>query len=160
MPITGVEAFSKDLDKFIKHLIPYHVSVVIRKIVFEALRRMVYRTPSDEGNARASWLVTINYIPNDYDPGADDQDGGPTIQKNMAVINQIPAFCTAFITNNAPHIDVLDKGLFDPSDPGPSKDKRPGREGEVLVSGGYSQQAPNGIISVTFEELRHMFDAA
>ena len=58
-----------------------------------------------------------------------------------------------YISNNVDHIEVLEDGLYQPPDPGPSKDRRKGRHGEILVRGGFSVQAPQGMVKVTIQEI-------
>src|SRR5690606_23664498 len=114
------------------------------------------RTPVDSGRARGNWQVTIGTPASGVVPVSDKQ-GGQTIAKGTETINAIPPFDVVWITNNMPYIEVLEYGLFNPPDPGPSKDPRPDRKGRVLVKDGYSQQAPQGMVGVTLAELRTMF---
>ena len=87
----------------------------------------------------------------------EDKDGRATYQKGLNAISDIPPFAVVWLTNNLPYAIVWEEGTFEPSDPGPSKDKRPDRLGRTLVSGGYSTQAPRGMVAITLEELKAMF---
>jgi len=162
-----------DLDRELaiigKTLPASKVAIVVKRTALDALRRIVRRTPVDTGRARGNWQVSlgepaIGEVPFAYGP--IDSKASGTIEKGKIVINtvglgggtgQLPPI--VWITNNVPYILVLEEGGFVPSDPGPSKDPRKGREGRVLVSGGYSVQAPNGMVAVTLQELLTQFDS-
>lgn len=103
------------------------------------------RTPVDTGRARGNWQVTIDM------PARGEANVGDPVSAGRGVIDKSPAFCTIWITNTVPYITVLEYGLFDPENPGPNK------HGQVLVSGGFSVQAPHGMVGVTLGELRAMF---
>ena len=160
MPETsrGFKEFDRAFRDFSKDLIPLHVSLVQKKVSFEALSRFVKRTPVDKGPARANWQASIG-SPKSGVLDAEDKSrtGSPTIQREMKNLAVIPPFSVVYLTNNSPYIEVLDEGGFVPPDPGPSKDPRPSRTGRELVKGGYSIQAPEGIVAVTLVELRFMF---
>lgn len=148
--------FERAIQSFAKDLIPLHVSLLQKKVSFEALSRFVKRTPVDKGRARANWQASIG-SPRSSELDIFDKEGNSTIERESKNISVIPPFSVVYITNNVPYIEVLDEGLFDPPDPGPSKDPRPSREGRILVSGGYSIQSPEGITDITLIELRFMF---
>lgn len=159
MPITNLKNFYQDLDAFIEDVLPEDLSSLQKALCYLILRGVVFLTPVDTGRARGNWQVTINYIPT-AETGIKDKGGDEVFAAGGQVIESIPAFCVVFITNNVPYIEVLDQGLFDPADPGPSKDPREDRLGEVLVKGGYSVQAEEGIISVMWKKLEEAFPLA
>jgi hypothetical protein len=76
---------------------------------------------------------------------------GDPIAAGQGTIKSSPPFCVIWISNNVPYIGVLEYGLFEPPNPGVNRD------GDVKVSGGYSVQAPEGMVMVTLAELRTMF---
>jgi hypothetical protein len=160
MPETSksFKEFERAFRTFSKDLIPLQVSLVQKKVSFEALSRFVRRTPSDKGWARGNWQASIG-SPKTGEIDADDttRSGSPTISREMKNLAVIPPYSIVYITNNVPYIGVLDEGGFTPSDPGPSEDPRPSRKGRILVKGGYSIQSPEGIVAVTLQELRFMF---
>lgn len=152
-----------NLDKFVRQVldsaeqeVPNLVRNLQTKIGFAALKGVVLKTPVDTGRARGNWQVGINSAP-DSSKLTKDKDGGGVIGAGGAIIVGADAFVRIFLTNNVEYIEVLDRGLFDPPSPGPSKDKREGRTGELLVQGGFSTQAPAGMVDVTAKEIEAMF---
>lgn len=156
MPVLNLNSFIAQVDAFAKNEPPEEVGKLHRFIALEGLGRVVERTPVDDGEARGGWQVTQG-SPAQGQAESEDKEGDATIAKGAGVIGAVKPFTITWITNNVPHIEVLEFGLFDPKDPGPSGDRRPDRFGKELVSGGFSNQAPQGMVGVTFEELRSIF---
>ena len=152
---TNVQAFNAELTRWAKQRLPEEVKRVTTAVALEALTRIVGRTPVDTGRARGGWQVAIGSPA--AGEGENDQNGTNTVSRGSATIRSAPPFSDVHITNNVEYIDILENGGFDPPDPGPSKDRRPGRKGRILVEGGYSTQAPRGMVDLTFQELRAIF---
>lgn len=149
--------FNSEVQKITKDLTETQLVLLHKKVGLEALRRIVIQTPVDTGRARGNWQVSIHAEPESFKASKKDQAGEGTINAGTAEINKVPAFGTVYITNNVPYIEVLEYGLFSPTDPGPSKDPRPGRKGRILVKDGFSVQAPNGMVRKAIIELTQMF---
>lgn len=132
--------------------LPANLVVTTHRVLhLEALRRVVQKTPVDVGTARANWQSTLEA------PAAGHvavRSAEEVNAEGARVIAGVKPYTASFITNNSDHIEILELGGFVPPDPGPSKDPRKGRKGRVLVQGGYSVQAPHGMVGVTVEELR------
>lgn len=120
-----------------------------RTVAETVLAGLILKTPRDTTDASRSWLVSIDNPLNDYRQA--------TFEDGLATIRTSPLFATIWIVNNSDYILVLEDGLFVPPDPGPSKDPRPGRFGRILVSGGYSTQAPGGIAKAVVSEVELAF---
>jgi len=127
--------------KVSQHVVRFH-----KAIHFEAQKRLIKRTPRDTGLTKQHWQSTIGA------PATGDVKG----TRGAGVMTGLPAYAVSWITNNRPHILVLEDGGFKPADPGPSKDKRKGRKGRILVKGGYSVQAPAGMAAVTVAEMQSL----
>lgn len=125
-------------------------------MALDILAGVVKRTPVDTGRARGAWQIGIN-SPNDsntsLDPGIVGSPGGKSVTRGASALTKLKPFEVVFLTNNVSYILILEQGGFVPQDPGPSKDKRPGRFGRILVKGGYSVQAPNGMVDVTIQSV-------
>lgn len=142
--IRFIKAVRQDVAKVEKAYIKFH-----RAVHLEALRRIIKRTPSDTGRLRGNWQTTVGApasgtVPKDVN----------AISQGLAVLSQLGLFETTWITNNLDYASYIENGQFVPPDPGPSKDPRKGRKGRVLVKGGYSVQAPQGMVAITLDELR------
>jgi len=154
--------FNKALSDWSTKALPAHVQKVTQWFAFEALKGIVERTPVDTGRALGGWQVTLN-SPSDAAGGA--QGAAPNrsaiLKSGQAKIKAARPYQVIWISNNVHYIRILEEGGFVPTDPGPSKTGgsaskagRKARKGEILVSGGYSVQAPQGMVAVTLLELR------
>lgn len=159
---TNLAEFTAKLNAAGKELPQRSLLALQKKIVLEALRRVVQRTPVDLGFLRAGWQVTIG-IPATATRGQAPKSGDaripqpPLVGNAISTLARLQPFQTVFISNPVPYASVIESGGFVPKDPGPSKDKRADRRGRVLVKGGYSVQAPQGMVAVTVAELLTIF---
>ncbi len=147
--------FNRELRDWASRQVPEAVVKLQRRMFFELVKRVIPRTPADTGEHRGGWRANIGGPA--PDGGAPDKDGGPTIEAALQVAAQLRPFQSIHLTNHKRAIRVLEEGGFIPQDPGPSKDPRPGRKGRVLVKGGFSVQAPRGMVAITLAELRRIF---
>jgi len=121
--------FNREIDAFARK-IPLRTTTLQKKVVLEALRRLVMKTPVDTGRARGNWQVTIG------DPARGQTDetdmiGTATIAQGLQALAGLPAYQVVWISNNVDYIEELEHG--------------------------HSKQAPEGMLAVTVEELRAMF---
>ena len=131
-------------------------ATTIRYFLISAFSRLVLATPVDTGHARYNWQLSVGARIGAERPGVD-KAGQRTIGEGIGKIQAAQPFNNFYMTNNVPYIEVLEYGLFQPADPGPSKDKRDDRFGRILVANGFSTQAPNGMVRVTFQALMRGF---
>jgi len=124
-----IEQFNKEIDEFAKS-IQDEAMTMLRKIVLEALRRLVMKTPVDTGRARGGWQVTIG-SPAEGQTGKQDKEGRETIAKGLPALKDFDPYQIVWISNNVDYIEFLEHGS--------------------------SEQAPAGMLAITVEELRTMF---
>jgi len=141
---SNLAQFNKEVTQF-ANSIPGKVTVMQKRIVLQALRRLVEKTPVDTGRARGNWQVTISSPAEGQVSGDWPKTAGPpkterpplrsedraTIQKGMAALTGLPKFQVVWISNNVDYIEFLEHGS--------------------------STQTPEGMLAVTIEELRNMF---
>lgn len=127
--MDNLNQFNNEIDNFAKS-IPGKVIALQKKIVLEALRQIVLRTPVDTGRARGNWQTTI-VQPAGGQLDAVDKQGDETITKGLAAIATLLPYQVVYIANNLEYIEFLEDGS--------------------------SKQSPNGMVSVTIEELRQIF---
>lgn len=124
------------------------VDFLHKYLTFHVFDGVVKGTPVDRGRARGNWQISVG------DPLDSEAAWSPSFSTAVgkAQIDAAPAFSNLWITNNVPYILVLEFGLFEPPNPGPSKDPRRGRR--VLVVDGFSTQAPGpiGFVQRTIDE--------
>ena len=133
-------SFNATVQDFVNN-IPVRVNLAQKKIVLDLLAGVVRRTPVDTGRARGNWQLSI---------------GKPEEQEK---VQKIPHFSVVWLSNNLPYIEVLEFGKFTPKNPGPSKDHRKKRKGKTWVKGGYSVQAPKGMLRVTLAQVESELQA-
>jgi hypothetical protein len=126
----NLAAFNKEVDAFAKTLVPQKLVLFQKKLVLEALRRIVMKTPVDTGRARGNWQVTIAE-PAEAQIDVKDKDGTAVIAAGMAAIADLPPNMVVWISNNLDYIEALEDG--------------------------HSGQAPQGMVALTIAELTEMF---
>lgn len=132
-----LNSFSKQIDNFIGKTF-YKVEVFYRELCQELTKIMVYRTPIDTGAAQANWQVGINR-PDWKNTDAPNKNMIMVSEEKMKLLDDVKITDTVWITNSMAYILHLEKGLY--GDGPKTRD-------------GYSLQAPAGMVSVTFAELR------
>lgn len=142
--------FAAELDAFSKNFETKVTRDFARSVLDLAIRTLVKNTPKDRGVLRGSWWI-----------GSPEQSR--VFEDNAVLTRARKALATykvgdqVSIINDQVYASVVDQGEFDPPNPGPSKDPRPGRKGRVLVRGGYSTQAPRGMTDPALETLLDVF---
>jgi hypothetical protein len=131
-----VGSFEDDLRKF-ERKTTRKLTQVGRKVALELFRRVIYKTPVDTGRARANWQVTIG-TPAAGTIEIDDTNGGATMSKATAASAGFRAGDTIYLTNNLPYIRKLEEGGYP--------------DGPKTV-GGFSTQAPAGMVALTVQEF-------
>ena len=122
--------FQRELAKASKDLTERQFILFHKKVVLEALARIVQKTPVDTGRARGNWQVGIGQ-PITTETDAKEKSGAGTLNRGVTALASLPPFAVVFISNNVQYIEYLENGT--------------------------SKQAPKGMIMVTIEELRGMF---
>lgn len=118
------------------------IKLVVRKIAFESFKRIILKTPVDTGRARANWGVKVGKPDISTQSSAEDKTGSSALQGAATEVEAWSGAGSIFMTNNLPYIGVLEYGGY----PNPTKTG-------TKVSGGFSLQAPNGMVRVTKEEM-------
>lgn len=126
-------SFAVDLRRFSAQT-QERLVVIPRKIALEVLRRVVMRTPVDQGRARGNWQTEVGTM-NEGESDVVDPGGGAAIEAGVSAIESWTAENVGlFIFNNVPYIGKLEDG--------------------------YSDQAPAGMVKVTVAEFDMIVDMA
>lgn len=110
---------------------------VVRKICFDLASKIIYRTPVDTGRARANWQASIN-APNLSQLTSTDKGGGSAVLRAVDTAKDAPGNIF-YLTNNLPYIMKLEYGGYND---GPK------------TMGGYSRQAPRGMVRISIAEIK------
>lgn len=122
------------------------VEDIARNFIIELFSAVIMRSPVDTGRFRANWNVSYgspNYTTTDS-TDANRSSGQVESLRGARVVGMW------WLTNALPYAAVLEYGLY----PNPPKG------GEGKTAGGYSIQAPGGMIRLAVAEFRSHLDAA
>jgi hypothetical protein len=131
-----VGSFADDVNKFQRKTVN-KMDQVVRKVALELFTRIIYKTPVDTGRARANWQVSIG-TPAAGTVEIDDKSGNATVSKATAKSAGFKAGDTIYLANNLPYIRKLEEGGYG--------------DGPKTV-GGFSRQAPAGMVTLTVQEF-------
>jgi hypothetical protein len=126
----------------------------VNAFAFKLFEGVVDKTPVDTGACRQNWLVTLNAQTMDYDP--EKKSGGKVLTDGGKVIEKAAGDDKIYLQNNTPYVGVLEYGGY------PENPKRGGKTktGLSKTVGGYSRQAPHGMVGATLAKADQMFAAA
>lgn len=127
-----VQAFKLELDAaFAAEM--RKVTGAVEQIGLSALRGVVMKSPVGTGRFKGNWSLSIGAI-NTAIYETVDKSGGATIAEGAALLDGYPAdqWPTIYVQNNLPYA--------------------------VRLEGGYSGQAPGGMVALTVAELQTQFD--
>jgi hypothetical protein len=118
---------------------------------------VVLRTPVMDGRARASWNVSVGTPNGDY-PDVFRRTYKPltaTQGSARAALRGLGPYEVVWITSGLPYIRVLEYGLY-PKPPRLGtlvKNRKGQRHFEIRSAGGFSKQAPQGMVRITYDEM-------
>jgi hypothetical protein len=123
--------FQRAVNEYVAEDVPRAALKFQKQVYYEALQKIVMRTPVKTGRARANWVVTRSAFYAGHWFKKTDPDGQSTIAKGWRVINKLKAYENCYIQNNLPYAERLENG--------------------------WSKQAPNGMVKVTMYELAEKY---
>lgn len=113
----------------VKRVLRERTLLFFKALVMEAHRRVVLRTPVDTGRARANWMLSTgspSKLVREAEPGGSAATQ-MALDDALEFVKTLDVDDVAYIVNNLPYIERLENG--------------------------WSDQAPEGMVSVTVEEL-------
>lgn len=122
----SAKSFRLDLARAFEEEVVDVVVAVHQKLALTALTRVVMMSPVDTGRFRGNWTVAIG-APNMKNDYPADKNGSGVIAREAPTVTGIKGFCTSWLSNNVPYAEALENG--------------------------HSQQAPGGMVAITFAEL-------
>jgi hypothetical protein len=132
-------SFSGDIARFASNVQAQNDQQV-RVIALELFRRVILKTPVDTGRARANWQFSRD-TPSAVPTAETDKSGGATVEKIGSELQKEQAGGVFWLANNLPYIRVLEYGEY------------PDPNAGTKTVGGYSKQAPAGMVRVTAAEF-------
>jgi len=113
---------------------------VFRVTVIKFFGQIVRASPVDEGRFRANWFVTINRPSVNVGPIISEDQVNQRIERKVNGVRESRVF---WLTNNLPYSEVIEFGGFGD---GPK------------TSGGFSRQAPKGVVRTTAKRFSRIFN--
>jgi len=115
---------------------------VVRVATIKLFGRIVKVSPVDTGRFRANWFATIGAASSQtsFTSQASESEVNSRIE---AVINGAAGANVFFLTNNLPYAEVIEFGGYG--------------DGPKTV-GGFSKQAPAGVVRITVMEFSRLLD--
>jgi len=151
-------SFSLDVASF-NHLYEIRATQIIKKVAFDMFRKVILKTPVDTGRARGNWMIGINKVPIGSAP--DIASKKDVLGSIATGIESVKAGDTVVLANTLPYIGVLEYGGYPKNPIGGSKGRKAVfKKGKKMRSamrqiksvGGFSYQAPQGMVRISIEE--------
>lgn len=131
---------------------------VVRTSTVLLFQRVVMRSPVDTGRFRANWNVSYGQ-PDRTTSGSTEPSESAKSASVQAAVLPLPVGGTVYLCNSLPYAGVLEYGLY-PNPPKMGSRKR-GEDGPTVhVIGGYSMQAPSGMVRVSALEFKQAVEEA
>jgi hypothetical protein len=138
--MANVATLGIDIDRIINKA-KENGAAVARKIALELQAKVIEKSPVDTGRLRANWNVSLNLM--DTAEYGSDISGSTSILRGVGELFSFKVGDSIYITNNLPYVAKLEFGLYG--------------DGEK-TSGGYSKQAPQGFVRITYKEVINDLD--
>ncbi|EWC39548.1 hypothetical protein [Stutzerimonas stutzeri] len=141
-------SFADDMRRFTEKTITAGDKIT-RTATLDLFGGVIRATPVDTGRARGAWTTSVGApadSPDRSDKVAVGQNGGAAMAE---VYEKTPAGAgqVTFLANNMPYIHDLELGGYS----GPT---------EKVTDGGFSRQAPAGMVRINMDRVQPMVDAA
>lgn len=90
--------------------IPRLANELKKETAKESLREIVDDTPVDSGEAKGNWQASLGGPASGFLSGPYDRSGAGSISRGLSVIDGAQPGQSVHLTNNAPHINLLNSG--------------------------------------------------
>lgn len=136
--------FSKDIDGFITGFVSGSEKT-IRVVTAKTWSAIIKDSPVDEGRFRGNWFASGKLESNRQAETLDKSNNGvDTANKAAKVALSLKDWSVFTLTNNLPYANVIEYG---------------GYGNGPLTQGGYSKQAPQGVVRVNISRTTALIEA-
>lgn len=136
--------FERSIENFIKKA-KKNPEQVVRQVTIKLYSQIILASPVDTGRFRMNWQATYG-APATGILIANDPSGSRAIANATSFVMNYPKWDEFRFTNNLPYAGKIEFGGY-PGD-GPN------------TLGGYSRQAPQGVVRVTVKRFQRLIDEA
>jgi hypothetical protein len=137
-------SFEASIENFIRKA-KKNPELVVRQVTIKLYSQIILASPVDTGRFRMNWQASYGK-PKDGILIANDPTGARAISNVTEFVLNNPKWDEFRLTNNLPYAEVLEFGGY-PGD-GPN------------TVGGFSKQAPNGMVRVNVARFQRLIDEA
>lgn len=134
--------FSLQLKEFVERT-KLKAETVVRKTALQMQSSMVNLSPVDTGQFRANWNCGIGSLDKSTTQ-AVDKSGQSVISETASKLDGWEPGAVIWLTNSLPQARALEFGLYG---------KPPGSANGPKTTGGYSRQAPAGMVRLTVQNF-------
>ncbi len=143
-------SFYEDIRKWSEKTKKDQDKIVVAAI-FQLNESVIFRTPVATGQARGGWVASIGSV--GFSGGTFDKSGRGTYSKTNTIASKAPGN-VYYLTNNVFHIRMLEYGGY-PKTPIKGTWNKSKQKYEILSSGGFSRQAPQGMVRVSIIDFKN-----
>lgn len=147
----------KDIENLSKRTMA-KIQKIMKTATIELFKSVIMMTPVDTGRAKGNWQCTMTRPADGIIDSKQSEEA--TIAKMMETVLKSSIRNGIFLTNNLPYIQKLEYGGY----PNPAKQGSYLKSGQTkgqhtgpgffkFSEGGYSKQAPAGMVRVSLERI-------
>ena len=128
-----------------------------KKVSLDLFKKVVLKTPVDTGHARGNWNFGINEVRKEVSEAATKDE---SMNNLITGVKGLQLGDTSVLANSVPYIGILEYGGYPKEvkygSVGRKANKKKGITAmrQIKSVGGYSYQAPQGMVRVTVEEYQ------
>ena len=154
MPLIGLSSVHKAVDKKVSD-----VNEKVKAVYIQGLSAIITMTPvhfKDGGRLRNNWFLTVG----EPSSSSNRKPEGKAATGSHASVDKMPSWVlgqTLYFANNLPYANVVEYGGY-PKAPkkGTNTSLVKGKPSyQILSSGGYSIQRPNGMVRINLTKMRN-----
>lgn len=127
------------------------IEYVVRASAILLFSRVIMRSPVDTGRFRANWVASFG-APSTETSERTDKGGDSSVKKMQDAVLSYNVGGVFYLCNSLPYSLPLEYGLY-PNPPIRGSKKRGETEYTIHTVGGYSKQAPSGMVRITAREF-------
>lgn len=139
---TDPNEFMLRISRIATKAVPEALNDIKRKVAIDVFSQVVVATPIDTGRARSNWMTSVG-APISAERGTNNVQSA--LSEIKKVVASSPLEQDIYCSNNSPYITRLEFGGYGE---GPK------------TAGGYSRQAPAGMVRVTIRRFNEYFREA
>jgi len=139
-----MSSFEDSIQNFIKKA-KKNPELVVRQVTIKLYSQIILASPVDTGAFRMNWQATVDTPATGTVEGLDPS-GSQAITRATNFVQQSAKWDEFRFTNNLPYAEAIEFGQY------------PGNGPNTI--GGFSKQAPQGVVRVTVKRFQRLIDEA